>query len=98
MRHSKVPLCPPSHPQLFLGKRNRETKTYLLDLKMGDPYVVIFSLQARALVGLRSASTVPTSKLLIKASKVIQALPKPTTLSMFIFSDSDIKILKKRTL
>ena len=37
MRHSKVPLCPPSHPQLFLGKRNRGTKTYLLDLEMEDP-------------------------------------------------------------
>ena len=37
MCHSKVPLCPPSHPQLFWGKRNRDTKTYLLDLEMEDP-------------------------------------------------------------
>ena len=98
MRHSKVPLCPPSHPQLFLGKRNRETKTYLLDLKMGDPYVVIFSLQARALVGLCSASTVPTSKLLIKASKVIQVTGYNHWANITCLSlPTLIKILKKGT-
>ena len=79
MCHSKVPLCPPSHPQLFLGKRNRETKTYLLDLKMGDPNVVIFSLQARALVATCRANTIPTPKFLVKSSKVIRTLLKPTT-------------------
>ena len=84
-------------PSCFWEKETGKQKLICLIWKWKTLCAVIISLQARALVALCWANTIPTSKL-FKASKVIRSLPKPTTLSMFVFSDWDIKILKKGTL
>ena len=66
-------------PSCFWEKETEGQKLICLIWKWKTLCAVIFSLQARALVAICWANTIPTPKLLVKSSKVIRALLKPTT-------------------